>query len=1254
MRPFLNKERSKSGAKDAPNASRGRERLVPREAFGVRASLAPLLTILFLAVIPNSFSQGPEQWVSGPGYRFRALHPPPGSAGFSLLPPSQTRITFTNLLSDERAMNNNNLLNGSGVALGDYDGDGWCDIYFCSLDGASALYRNLGGWVFQDVTEAAGVGRVRQASTGAVFADVNGDGFLDLLVTSCAEGNIEFINDGKGHFTRVLLPQGVASRTGSTSMALADADGDGDLDLYLVNYAESAILRSGAAFSTRMANGKPEVVGRYAQRLKYIDGKLVEYGEPDVFYLNDGAGTFTPVSWTGGTFMDERGFALTSPPWDMGLSVMFRDMNEDGAPDLYVCNDFQTPDRCWINDGKGRFRAIPPLALRSSTVFAMGVDIADINRDGHDDFFVADMLSRFHALRMTQSDGNDPIILPIGAVDDRPQYRKNSMYLNRGDGTYADIAGISGLLASDWSWCPVFLDVDLDGYEDLLVGNGHPHDIQDLDTTEGIKARGPQPRTATRSNLLEFVQLQTPNYAFKNLGNLRFQEVGQKWGFDSKAVSHGIALGDLDNDGDLDVVVNCLNAPPLIYRNNSAAGRIAVSLKGAGKNHAGIGAKIVLRGGPVEQSQQIICGGRYLSGDQAMRIFATGAATNRFSLEVTWRSGQISRLQDLLPNHHYEVSESSAIRESRVIPPDIPPMFADRSDLLKHTHHETAFDDFALQPLLPRRFSQLGPGLGWIDLNGDGHDDLVIGAGRGGAVSVYLAGGTGTFRPAQVPSASSGSPDDITAIASWSSGGGRAGFLAGIASWENPTNHPSFFSARLDGDSIVEEFTSSAAAGIGPIAVADMDGDGDLDIFAGGRIVHSQYPRSPSSLIFRSENDKLVLDRENSALFAGIGMVSDAVFSDLDGDGFPELILACEWGPIRVFHNDAGRYREQTVELGLASRIGWWSSVTTADLDEDGRMDIIAGNWGLNSAYNWAPMSSFHIFYDDAPDHSHVRLLEAYDDPEFSKVMPWRDMRMLETEFPGLREVFRTHRAFSTASVPDLMAAVKIKPTELHANTLSSVLLLNRGRSFESRVLPEEAQWTPVFGLAPGDFDGDGHIDLFVAQNFFAVRPDDHRLDAGRGLLMLGDGKGNLNPVPGQRSGLLIYGEQRGCAASDFNEDGRLDLVVAQNGAPTRLFENRTSQPGLRIRLAGPPGNPSGLGAILRVTCGGREGPACELHGGGGYWSQASSCVIAATGPGAAELAVRWPGGKATHGAIPAGAKEIKAGIDGTVSAIRE
>lgn len=1176
--------------------------------------------------------------------------PPGGKSGWELVDPVRSGVGFTNRLSVERFTTNQIYLNGSGVAAGDVDGDGRTDLFFAGLGGGSTLYLNRGDWRFEDVTERSGIGAVcrRLDATGAVLADVDGDRDLDLVVNSTGGGTHVLSNDGHGRFTDASV---LNLGRGGTSAALADLDGDGDLDLYVANYRTETlrdqprtnfrIEREGDHLLVRRVNGRdadsPELKGRFT----YLpSGSILENGEPDALFLNEGQGRFVELPFTGGRFLDESGRPFSSPLYDWGLSVMLRDLNGDGRADIYVCNDFGSPDRFWLNQGEGRFQAAPALALRNTSKFSMGMDVADVDRDGLDDLYVLDMMSRSHAVRLTRMDASMDGS-PIGSIEARPQLARSTLQRNRGDGTYAEIACFAGLEATEWSWQPLFVDVDLDGFEDVLVMTGHGRDDMHLDHGMRIDAA----RKARRMGVLEELSLrrETPALplrclAFRNRGNLTFEEIPQGWGCgDVECISQGACLADLDNDGDLDVVINRMNGAAGLYRNAGSAPRVAVRLRGKRPNTQAIGARVELLGGPVpRQAQEMICGGRYLSGDESMRVFAAGTSPATLRLEVRWPGGARSVVENVQANRLYELEEEGGEEAVPATPtrqdPTSRPMFLDESARLDHRHYETPFDDFERQPLLPRRGSQAGPGVGWVDLDGDGRDDLVIASGRGGRPGVFLNSGDGGFRLVEVDPA----PRDQVGVVGWSVARGSGKALLASSGYEDPEGNAAIQSCDAPGS--LQEALALGPGGVGALAVADRNGDGNLELFVGGAAIGGRYPEATASRVFSWSPKGWKPVAQATAAVAGAGLVSGAIWSDLDADGFPELILACEWGPVRVYRNSRGTLREATEELGLAGWVGWWNGVAAGDFDGDGRLDLVAGNWGLNSRYRATVERPVRLYYGENSGQGQVATIEASFEPELGRWVPDRDMRAVSRQLPWLPERFPRHHDYALAGVEELFAGRAITVRHLDAGHLATTVFLRRGDRFVPVPLPAEAQWTPAVGVCVLDFDLDGAADLFLSQNFHAVSTAISRQDAGRGLLLRGDGHGGFQPISGTRSGILIYGEQRGCASSDYDGDGRPDLVVAQNAGPTRLFRNAAGPAGLRLRLRAGRENPDGIGAVVRWQgMDGMAGPAWEVHGGGGYGSQDSVVLVLPRPSGAGEYVVRWPGGTVSRHPIPEG-----------------
>ncbi len=1148
------------------------------------------------------------------------------------LPASATGLDFTNRLAAERGMTNQVLYNGSGVAAGDVDGDGLADLVFGNLGGPPQMFRNLGAFKFTNVTVGCGLKDAVSDSTGVCLVDVDGDGDLDLIFNTYGRGTYLYLNDGHGIFS---LPAGFHPMNGSDggmSPALADIDGDGDLDLFIPNYRTVTIRdQPNTKFSFRNVNGKPELATingkpltdpEYTNRFIYSvtasGGKgnfnNIETGLPYRLYLNDGKGGFTEDSIASGRFRDETGAPIKFPLYDWGQGAAFRDINGDGYPDLYVCNDFQTADRIWMNDGKGNFRAAPAEALRHIPYSSMGVDFGDLDRDGFDDFAVVEMLSPHHESRMLQhSDVRGDLYSP-GFTDDRPQYSQNAVYHNRGDGTYAEIAEFSGMAATDWSWVVALMDVDLDGYEDFLITTGFERDNTHKDALkqfQDAKARRQLSSAEQFAMRTVFPRLATPNHAYRNLRGNKFAEVGHEWGFDAATVSQGMCLVDLDNDGDLDVVVNNMNEAALVYRNECKAPRVLVRLAGRTPNGEGIGARVIARakGLPV-QAQEIQSGGRYLSSDAPERMFAAGTNAE-VEIEVQWRAGGRS-LVKAAANAVVVVREDESKPWTRTVPDAHKPNFVE--DAPKGwSSRPVELEDLDKQALLPQSLAEMGPGVGWVDLDGNGTDELVVAGQRGGYAGVFARNDQGWFglwtnAPAMVRNQTT--PLMIPGMGLMV---GMANYVDGIAVGPAVRNY------QVQAGGVVKTDDEAMAyqegwGSTGAMAAADVDGDGDVDLWVGGRATSSRWPESTSSHLFRNDAGKWVLDAKQSEIWKDSGMVVGATFADLNGDGRPDLITASEWGTVRIWFNEgAGQWREMTAPLGLDKYRGLWSGVAVGDLDGDGRPDLVVGNAGGNTRYELGRHEGpIRLYSGDWDGEGSVEVIEGWR--RGNKWLPFRSKDVLEKSLPWLNEKFPSHQAYAEASVEEIMGADLLAKSKIsEANWLETTIFWNRGDHFEAQALPDEAQWSSVYGVAVVDFDGDGKEDIVLSENFFDLATKTPRLDAGTGLCLRNLGGGHFEPLKPGQSGVRVWGQGRGLAVGDYDGDGRPDLVFAQVGGGPKVYRNQSARPGLRVRLKGSGQNPSAIGARLRLIGGGSShGVWHEIRSGGGYWSSDSLMPVLA------------------------------------------
>lgn len=1196
------------------------------------------------------------EWQEADGYRWAELpEVKQGRDGFVQVAPDWSGVDFINSLTDDQIAYNRNLLNGSGVAVGDVTGNGFADIYFCRLNGPNVLYENQGGLIFRDITEEAGVALPEQFSTGALFADLNGNGLLDLVVTAIGSQNRIFFNEGGGVFSESENALEQSRSYGSTSIAAADLTGNGALDLYITNFKERSVRdiypeentfrhiveRDGEDYKVR-----PKFNEHYMLDLR--DGRLIwfELGEPDLLYFNDGEGGFTKIPLDSGVFIDTDGNPVTELYPDWGLDVMIHDMNGNGLPDIYIANDFESPDRIWINQGNGTFKALPDLAIRKSSLSAMAVDFSDINRNGLIDFFVVEMLSQSHVLRQKQMSTLAPSTQKIGVYNDRPQFLGNTMYYNRGDTTWAEIAEYSGVQRSDWSWTALFLDINLNGYEDVVITNGHFFDVQNTDVNTALQTLVQRNQVSHERMMLEYPRLNNQNVIFRNNGDLTFTDVSSDWGFTEMDISHGMAMADLNNDGYPDLVINRIDQPALILANQSHKSRIAIKLTGLAPNTNGVGAKIVVEGGPVQQSKVVTSGRSYLSSSDYINVFAAGDA-EKLDVTVYWPGGTVNRFEGLASDRIYNLHENPDAFFTK------PPLeeelqaaiFSDETSRLNHTHTQENYDDFERQPLLPKKLSQKGPGIAFLDVTGNGRDELIITGGRNQPVEFFEAGHAGDIRKLNITLDKSLDIFEKTAIAGWHDNNGKAHVIVGYSGYHSDAHAApaAVYYTIENGMSKKVQVIPGFGSAAGSVHLADYSGNGYPDLLITGSVIPGRFPEPADSRLYVNNGTRFEADEVNNRVLERVGLVEGALFSDITGNGKPELVLAVHWGNIRVFTLDSSIYREITAELGFDRYKGMWNGIAAGDLTGNGRLDLVAANWGLNTHYSAVEDGKNYIYYED-PDNSGVNtVIEAYYSGELNGIVPRRNFEMLARNPPYVGPNARTFSRYAESTLEQILARPLRDIDRVEANTLEHMVFIqNDDGTFSGEPLHYKAQFAPAFGVIVSDFTGDGHEDVFLSQNFFAYIPETPRSDGGRGLLLSGDGKGNLTPVYGQKSGVKVYGEQRAAAISDFTNDGAINLVVTQNGTDTRLLSSAYLENAIKVALRGNEKNPSGIGAKINLVYGdGTKGPVREIQAGSGYRSQNSFTQILVGVQQAKAVEVHWPDGNYTFSDIKEGTTEI-------------
>jgi enediyne biosynthesis protein E4 len=1080
--------------------------------------------------------------------------PPTAPPLFELLKPEATGITFANTLPEKPDFNILNYLyyyNGAGVAVGDVDGDGLPDLYFTSNLGSNKLYHNKGNYQFEDITDKAGIADSIGWKTGVTMADVNGDGKIDIYVSGAdylgLHGrNVLYINNGDGTFTDRTKEYGL-DRVGYNTQALFfDYDGDGDLDMYLLDHST------------------------HAQRAQ-AQGSAKSPRTSDRLFRNDG-GHFTDVTDAAGLHDGIDGY---------GLGIVASDFNNDGCPDIYVANDFQGNDYLYINNCNGTFTESIAKATGHTSRFSMGVDAADFNNDGRTDIISLDMLPEREDILKTSANAESfnvyNLMLQAGY---EPQYARNALQLNRGKGKFSEIGYLTGVFATDWSWAALFADLDNDGRKDLFVTNGiyrRPNDMDYISFVGNEAVQATLHDTITQGNLRllqKMPQVPIANYAFQNEGDLRFRNMAEAWGLAQPGFSNGAAYVDLNNSGNLDLVVNNINAPASIYRSHAREINknhyLTVQLSGSGANTAGIGAKVeITQKGEKQIVEQMPTRG-FLSSVDPRLHFGLGASNRIDSLTVIWPDHRFQTLANLEGDRILTLSQTDASGSYQYrisIPPARPargqpvalPMFTDVTAKtgVDFRHEEDTFYDWNREPLMPHLLSTEGPRLAVADVNGDGLDDFYVGGAKWQAGRLYIQQRDGTFRASSQPAFAADSlTEDIGASFFDANGDGYPDLLVvsgGNEFWgEQDALRPRLYLndgrgnfARARG-ALPDIFENGSC-----VAVGDFDGDGHPDLFLGSRVVSRSYGLIPKSHLLQNDGSGHFTDvtLEKAPELSEAGLVSSATWIDYDHDGRLDLVVAGEWMPVRVFHNENGKLVDRTKGAGLSGTNGWWNSVQAVDLRGNGRQDLVLGNLGLNSYLRATTKEPARLYINDFSHSGGGNLEQILTFYKNGVSYPVAGRDELVKKIPSLLSKYPSYKSFGASRVEDIFPAADLRQAQVReAYTFASAVALNNGDgTFTLQPLPTEAQFAPIYASLAGDFDGDGKTDLLVAGNFYGVTPMLGRYDASYGLMLRGDGKGGFTPVDMEQSNLVIDGEVRDIKSLRGAHGARLILVARNN-----------------------------------------------------------------------------------------------------------
>ncbi|MFT5846744.1 MAG: hypothetical protein ACI902_000791 [Psychroserpens sp.] len=1068
----------------------------------------------------------------------RNLYPDELIGSLELLTPERTGIDFSNTIQESTYFNHyyySQMYVGSGVAIGDINNDGLPDVFFGGNQVVDRLYLNKGDFQFEDITKKSKVAKNSGWTWGVTMADVNSDGYLDIYVSRNGNSpnpedrrNQLYINNQDLTFTESAQKYGLGDYGFSTQAVFFDMDNDGDLDMYQVN---------------QVADKKLLLINKIPRdQFKFFRDRL---------YRNDN-----------GKFIDVSAEVGISTDVSYGLSVNATDFNNDGWMDLYIANDYSEPDFMYYNNGDGTFKNVINEELKHITQLSMGSDTGDINNDGLLDLITTDMTPEDHYRSKTNmaSMSTEAFNTLVEAGAHR-QYMSNTLQINTGLGSFSDIANMAGMSSTDWSWSSLLVDLDNDGWKDIIVSNGIKKDVDNNDYRVKVQNLD---KNATAADLFQLSK-DTPsqpisNYVFRNKGNLEFEKVTKDWGFDTPSFSNGMAYGDLDNDGDLDIITNNIDAAAFVYENKATGNFIKIELEGSEKNKFGIGAKaIIYHNDKIQMAENTVTRG-FISSVEHNLFFGLGKDTEVQKIEVFWPNGTMNTFENVQANRKIVAKFSdSKKRDKKEEKVELLVTQIKQKDLgIDFVHQENEFDDFEEEILLPHKLSQNGPFSAVQDVNGDGLEDLFIGGAANQSGVLYTQNESGQFiKSVSQPWENDKASEDMGCIfidvdgdndfdLYIASGGNE--FKAGNQLLKDRLYINNGEGQFVRNSSALPNITQSSQC----VSASDIDNDGDLDLFVGTRLIARQYTYPATSYLLINENGNFKKAKSETVLaLSDIGMVTDAVFTDVDSDGDEDLMIVGEWMEIKVLINTDGVFEDQSDYYGLSDTRGMWWSITAGDLDGDGDDDYVIGNLGKNNKFKATEEHPFKVYANDFDNNgtNDIVLAKFYKDD----YVPLRGRECTSQQMPYVGEKFEDYHSFASSTLIDILPEDKVDDAVVYEiKSFESIILINDNGKLVKKSLPNEVQISPIKSTLIFDINKDGYQDIITVGNHYGVEVETQRYDAGFGAVLLGDGKANFNYSSPIATGFYVPYDSREVKKIGLKE--RDLILVTNNNAELTIF----------------------------------------------------------------------------------------------------